>query len=179
MAQGEGLRGARVEPGIYRRPQGDYLVRLVRHGEEFTRVLDRLEDARRLKRERRLARAGMILPGPRVLLKTILDTYADELEAQGGTDAPRLRRLNARILGFFGEHKPAPLGKDDLLALRKWVLSDTKSGGDLYRRACVVIRTAHRRAGLPPPDAPPLRIERRGRRVLGPEETRALLAALP
>jgi integrase len=28
-------------------------------------------------------------------------------------------------------------------------------------------------------DAPPLRIERRGRRVLGPEETRALLAALP
>jgi hypothetical protein len=82
MAQGEGLRGARVEPGIYRRPQGDYLVRLVRHGEEFTRVLDRLEDARRLKRERRLARAGMILPGPRVLLKTILDTYAD-MESNG------------------------------------------------------------------------------------------------
>ena len=104
----------------------------------LTRVLDRLEDARRLKRERLLARAGMILPGPRVSLKAILDTYADELEAQGGTDAPRLRRLNARILGFFGEHKPAPLSKDDLMDLRRWVLADTKSGGDLYRRASFV-----------------------------------------
>ena len=138
------MRGTRVEPGIYRRPQGGYLVRLVRHGEEFTRVLDRLEDARRLKRERLLARAGMILPGPRVSLKAILDTYADELEAQGGTDVPRLRRLNTRILGFFGEHKPAPLGKDDLLALRKWVLTDTKenSSGErataaLYWMACL------------------------------------------
>ena len=68
--------------------------------DDHTRVQAKLGlDARRLKRERLLARAGMILPGPRVSLKAILDTYADELEAQGGSDAPRLRRLNARVLG--------------------------------------------------------------------------------
>jgi integrase len=173
------MRGARVEPGIYRRPGGGYLLRLVRHGQEFTRVLDRLEDARLLKRQRMLAKAGMILPGPRVSLKAILDAYADELEAQGSNDAPRLRRLMKRITDFFGEHRPAPLEKEDLLPFRKWVLEETDSRGDLYRRACVVIRTAHKRAGLPRPDAPPIRLERRGRRVLSPADTRALIAAMP
>ncbi len=173
------MRGSRVEPGIYRRPQGGYLLRLVQHGHEFTRVFDRLDDARRLKRERILTGKGLALPGPRRNLKAILDAYADGLEAEGGSDIPRLRRLFKRILKFFGQHHPAPLTKEDLLSLRKWVLQETKSGGDLYRRACINIRTAHRRAGMTPPDAPPLRMERAGRRVLTPEQTRTLVAALP
>lgn len=174
------MRGSRVEPGIYRRPQGGYLLRLVQHGHEFTRVFDRLDDARRLKRERILTGKGLTLPGPRRNLKTILDAYADELEAEGGSDVPRLRRLFGRVLKFFGQHHPAPLTKENLLSLRKWVMSEeTKSDGDLYRRACINIRTAHRRAGMTPPDAPPLRMERAGRRVLTPEQTRALIAALP
>ncbi len=187
----------RVDRNVYRMPDGRFLVRLTRKDgderHETVRILETRayadEFVRRWKTARSFATAGLAPPvSPEVLLKaskrtlgTILLAYEKELVKLGRAPATiRSLQTTAKFLKEgLGEDHAVPLTRADLVELVAWGLRERNTKGDALAKAFVAVRTAHRRAGLPPPDPPELRFEREGRRVLTGEQLAALLEAMP
>lgn len=167
-----------VEPGIRRLPDGRYEARVTRTvpGEgrrDSAAIFDRIGEARAFRaafRARRIyERMGAEPPPgllPRPTLKRILDAYVAECRALGlePSTIRALEGLCRTICKALGPARPVPLTRSDLITFATWARAHTKTRGDLIARAFVVIRTAHKRAGLPRPEAPEVRFER-GRRL--------------
>jgi hypothetical protein len=150
------MRGKKVEPGIYRRESGDYLVRIVSHGTEVTRVVPTKQDALLAKRRLTGERQGIAPPPPaeKKTLRLILTANGERLkELNRLSGLPAIKRLGSRLCDFFGEDKPVPLTDDDLDDFIRWVRRETDSSGDLARRGVCLLRTAHKKAKLRIPTA--------------------------
>lgn len=169
------MRGKRVDRGIYKRGSvfdvrfsvGPRAAR-----REISRTFKTLPEARLFReawqRDRQFETAGLRAPEtrrPRLTLRAILDAYLGESKALG-SDPETIRafsQLSKTICRGLGDARRVPLAREDLVEFASWARSHTKTRGDLIRRAFIVIRTAHRRANLPRPDAPDVRFERGSR----------------
>lgn len=188
-----GLRGGRrAGRNLYRLPSGRYVVRLYerptgRPEREIWRAFDRREDAVRFravwKADRAFRSAGLrpATPSAPLTLGDLFDRYVGELRTFGRSEEQVRKVEQARrlTLSALGANAPAPASREDLVTVARWAFSNSRTHGDAVHRAFGLLRTAHRRAGLPPPDAPEVRVEHRPRRSLSPTELRAFLTALP
>jgi integrase len=169
------VRGTRIDRGIYRRGKVFDVrfsvgPRTARH--EISRTFRTLPEARLFReawvRDRQFETAGLRAPEtrrPRLTLGAILDAYLEESKALG-SDPETIRafaQLCKTIRRGIGDARRVPLAREDLVEFASWARAHTKTRGDLIRRAFIVIRTAHKRANLPRPDAPDVRFERGSR----------------
>ena len=169
------MRGKRIERGIYRRGKVfDVRISVGPRGKrhELSRTFKTLPEARLFveawRRDRQFETAGLKAPEtrrPRLTLKEILNAYLEESRALG-SDPETIRaftQLCKTIRKGLGDARRVPLAREDLVEFASWARDHTKTKGDLIRRAFIVIRTAHKRANLPRPDAPDVRFERGSR----------------
>jgi integrase len=184
---------ARVKiPGLSQRG-GRWLARFTqKQGDaaryDVTRTFERKSDAEdwliEQRNRRRFVSAG--LPAPAVetapgTLRQILSDYEAELKSEPHSDGHRRRvgQIAATLCRALGENHPVPLTRADLVRFAAWARTHTETKGDLIARAFVNVRTAHKLAGLLPPEAPAVRFERGGRLQVPHEHVLRFLNAMP
>lgn len=169
------MRGKRVDRGVYKRGNVfdvRFSVGPRNARKEISRTFKTLPEARLFReawqRDRQFETAGLRAPEtrrPRLTLRDILERYMAESKALG-SDPETIRALSQlchTIRRGLGDARRVPLAREDLVEFASWARTHTRTRGDLIRRAFVVIRTAHKRANLPRPEAPDVRFERGGR----------------
>lgn len=174
-----------VHPGVWKTAAGRWATRPSvggrRHYGEFATRAEAERWRAALVARRRDARAGLTTPEPAPTLGRLLDRHETELAALGraAKTIAQAEQLGALWRRALGDGHLTPLSREDVVRFVAWMRVHSRTTGRYLAAALGLIRTAHRRAGLPVPWTPTVRAPRRGRRILTAEQRNRFLAALP
>ena len=174
--------------GIARDPRGKWHLRIIQGGKVVKGTFESKPDAEHARAQLRQAAeaARLGLPGPekpakRLTVGVVLEAYLQECKAldRSPTHIRSLQQSRDLLLKWSGEARSADLTRADLVAFVAWSRAHTASQGRAIHRAISILRTALRRADLPVPSAPALRLPARRQKTMSLDELRRLLAELP
>lgn len=182
----------KLSQNVWRTDDGGFLVRVTARRpdgkrDEVERTFPDRKIADQFVRDWKVARAyakeGLraqaVVGG--LTVRDLFEKYLAEIEALGRSKehARTVRRVQRFVEAALGPNARVPLTRDEYVKIAAYGTQRTRTKGDQTRKAFSMLKTAHRRQGLPVVQTPEIRVERMGRRAPDDAKMLALIAVLP